>query len=208
MSLNPAVTKIIALAKTQVGYHEGRNASGWNNVQKYSEEIPGLTWSDGQPWCATFMSWLALKSGNAAIYPSTASVQAVHDWFKARGELDTIPRVGDQFILNVNEHTGLVVGVQPTTITTIEGNTNNTGSPQGDGVYQLTRQRSDARLTYGHPKFPTVQEPTMPTHVTVVKNALTRDLNSPDAKAISRKRIRVLATLATIRALTKSLPSN
>lgn len=177
MTLSTAATKIIDLAKTQVGYHEGRNAAGWDNVQKYSEEVPGLAWSDGQPWCATFISWLALKSGNAAFYPRTASVQTAHDWFKTRGQLDTTPRVGDQFILNTNEHTGLVIAVTPSTISTIEGNTNNTGSPQGDGVYQLTRPRSDSRLTYGHPKFPIVKEavvaaPLPPTKVTEARALL------------------------------------
>lgn len=173
MTVNPATQKIIDLAGTQVGYHEGRNASGWDNVQKYSEEVPGLTWSDGQPWCATFMSWLALRSGNAALYPCTASVQTAYDWFKSRGQLSTTPQVGDQFILNVSEHTGLVIAVGPTTIRTREGNTNDTGSPQGDGVYELTRLRSDKRLTYGHPKFPAApKEPVVPTSTPHIDNAI------------------------------------
>jgi hypothetical protein len=44
-------------------------------------------------------------------------------------------------------HVGFVQAVTATHIATVEGNTNDDGSPRGDGVYQLQRPRSD-RLLY------------------------------------------------------------
>lgn len=155
---------VVRVAESQVGYHEGYLVNGrwhvgppWDNYQHFSPETPGLEWSDGQAWCATFVSWVALKSGAAALYPRTASVAAARDWYRSRGRFDRSPRVGDQVIFGVNgdAHTAIVVGVTATQIVTVEGNSNNTGSPQGDGVYREYHDRNSSWIYgYGHPKFP------------------------------------------------------
>jgi hypothetical protein len=148
---------IISSAENEVGYHEGRDADGnWNNIQKYSENVPGLAWSDGEAWCATFMSWLAMVSGNAALYPRTASCSAGVDWFRSIGRFSEYPAVGAQVYFGPGggSHTGLVVSFDDTYIHTVEGNTNDNGSAQGDGVYRQTRTRRDAYVYgYGYPRF-------------------------------------------------------
>lgn len=151
--------KIIDIAKAELGYHEGRSPDGdWNNRQKYSPAVPGLEWSQGQAWCATFVSWLALKAGHAGLYPRTASCDQAGAWFKSRRRWSEYPAVGAQVFYGTPSdlnHTGLVIAFDADTITTIEGNTNTIGSRQGDGVYQLVHQRRSPRIVgYGYPAFP------------------------------------------------------
>lgn len=151
--------KIVAIAKAEVGYHEGRDKSGnWNNRQKYAPAVPGLEWAQNQAWCATFVAWCALQAGYAALYPRTASCDVGWAWFKDRGQISEYPVVGAQVFFGTpgdKKHTGLVVAYDADTITTVEGNTNDSGSPQGDGVYQLRhRRRDDWVQGYGVPKFP------------------------------------------------------
>lgn len=151
--------KIIAAARAQIGYHEGRSSSGsWNNIQKYSDDVPGLEWSDGQPWCATFVSWLALKAGFADLYPRTASCDVAGQWFKDRGRWSEYPAIAGQVFYGTARdlsHTGLLVDFDDTWIWVIEGNTNDSGSREGDGVYLKRRRRRDPYVQgYGLPRFP------------------------------------------------------
>lgn len=156
--ISPSAKKIIDIAASQVGYHEGRSGGYWNNHQKYSPAIPGLEWSQNQSWCATFVSWLAMKAGFADLYPRTASCDVAGKWFKDRHRWSEYPAVGAQVFYGSSSdlsHTGLVVDFDATHIWTIEGNTNTNGSAQGDGVYRLRHDRSSARIVgYGLPKFP------------------------------------------------------
>jgi hypothetical protein len=153
--LSASPRKVIALANKQLGYHEGRSKNGWNNHQKFSAQVPGLEWSQNQPWCATFVSWLALKSGFPTLYPKTASCDTAAAWYKKKGRFSDFPAVGAQMFLGSSKdyyHTGLVVDFDATHIFTIEGNTNKTGSSQGDGVYRMKRLRKEVG-GYGLPKF-------------------------------------------------------
>lgn len=158
MSATPTADKVIALAKTQVGYHEGRTGTLWNNHQKYSPAVPGLEWSQGQAWCATFISWLALKTGLSALFPRTASTDTAAAWYQKRGRWSEYPAIGAQgFLAHGSDefHTFLVTGYDAQYIYTIEGNSNTNGSPQGDGVYALKRRRTDAIVEgYGYPAYP------------------------------------------------------
>lgn len=145
--------KMIALARTQVGYKEGVR-----NKQKYADEVPTLEWAQNQPWCATFMSWLAMKTGASKLYPRTASCDAGGDWFKKQGRWSEYPAVGAQVFFGYPKdlnHTGIVYDYDDTYIYTIEGNTNDSGSREGDGVYYKKRLRRGSNVIgYGYPKFP------------------------------------------------------
>lgn len=159
MSLTPTADRVIAIAKSQIGYHEGRDPSGnWNNIQKYSPQVPGLEWSQGQAWCATFIAWLAMKAGVAYLFPRTASTIVAASWFQSRGQWSEFPAIGAMGFLShgsVEFHTFLVIGYDATYVYTIEGNSNTNGSPQGDGVYNLKRIRRDAVVEgYGYPAYP------------------------------------------------------
>lgn len=153
-----SAAEIIKLARKQVGYNEGRSNGHWNNHQKYSPAVPGLEWSQNQPWCATFVSWLALKTGQSNLFPRTASCDVGGQWFQNRDRWSEYPAVGAQVFYGSYRdlnHTGLVYKYDDTFVYTIEGNTNDSGSREGDGVYLKKRRRRDAYVVgYGYPEYP------------------------------------------------------
>lgn len=152
---------VIRIATAEVGYHEGRNPDGhWNNVEKYAAEVPGFAWvsSTGAAWCDIFTSWVLLKAGftpaQVPIYAYTG--YTTRDW-KAKGRWSDYPAIGAQVMFGAsggNVHTGIVVAYDGSTITTVEGNTNTNGSPEGDGVYVKRHQRTDPYVYgYGYPEY-------------------------------------------------------
>lgn len=154
----PDAAGVIAVARGEVGYHEGRSANGhWNNVQKYSPAVPGLEWSQGQPWCQTFQSWAFRTAGAGDLVPVTASCATAVQWFKARGRFSEYPAVGAQVFFGPSggSHVGLVYAYDATYAYSIEANTNATGSAEGDGVYLKKRLRRDSYVYgYGYPAYP------------------------------------------------------
>ncbi|MBA0054304.1 peptidoglycan-binding protein [Streptomyces sp. AJS327] len=150
--------KAISIASAEVGYREGRNANGsYNNHQKYSPAVPSLEWSQNQAWCQTFQSWVALKAGSASYEPRTASCRVATDWFKARKRFSYYPAIGAQVFFGSGggSHVGRVYKYDATYVWTIEGNTNDSGSAEGNGVYLKKRTRKDSYLHgYGLPAFP------------------------------------------------------
>lgn len=149
--------RLLDLAYDEVGYHEGKTGGQWNNRQKYAQEVPDLGWADGQPWCATFVSWLAMRAGVADLFPRTASCDAAAAWFKARGQWSEYPAIGAQVFFGSPKdltHTGVVASFDGENIYTIEGNTNVSGAREGDGVYRKTRRRRDPWVVgYGLPAY-------------------------------------------------------
>ncbi|MEU7200260.1 peptidoglycan-binding protein [Streptomyces sp. NPDC045470] len=153
-----ACADVIRVALAEVGYQAqrapGERPSGH---QKYSGQVPGLAWSNYQPWCATWTSWVALKSGTADLYPRTASVETAMNWFKNKGRWSAYPAVGAQVIYGVNgdAHTGLCLSYDRDHIYTVEGNTSLTNDANGNKVMRRTRLRRDAYVHgYGLPRFP------------------------------------------------------
>lgn len=163
----PTAQAVLDVARSQIGYHEGRTNGHWNNHEKYAAKVPGLAWVDAQeqPWCATFVSYCALAGGAGDLYPRTASTDAGAAWFKQRNAWSEAPVApGDQVFYGHNgdmSHTGILESFDATHITVIEGNTNTTGSAEGDGVYRKVRLRRDEFVQgYGHPAWPAArQEP-------------------------------------------------
>ncbi|MEU5596808.1 hypothetical protein [Streptomyces sp. NPDC020298] len=149
---------VISIAKSQVGYHEGYSGGHWNNHQKYSPAVPGLEWSQDQAWCATFCAWVFQQAGMPKdSYPVTASVATARDWWKQKGRWSEYPAVGAQVIMGVHgdAHTGLCYAYDDDFVYTIEGNTNTSGSAEGDGVYLKQRARRDSYIYgYGYPAYP------------------------------------------------------
>ncbi|WP_369183337.1 peptidoglycan-binding protein [Streptomyces sp. Y1] len=152
--------EFVALLVSQEGYHEGRDSDGtWNNTQKYSPAVPGLEWSQGQAWCATFTSWGAVQtSGMGDRWPITASCATAVQWWQDHGRWTEYPVLGGPFYLGSagQDHVGVVTAYDDQWIYTIEGNTNSGGSPQGDGVYARQRPRRGPGSPYGYgvPDYP------------------------------------------------------
>ncbi|QPB09706.1 endolysin endopeptidase [Streptomyces phage Shaeky] len=150
------VSRLIAIANKEVGYHEGFSDGHWNNIQKYSPAVPGLEWSQGMAWCQTFQSWLFQTAGLKALAPVSASCWYSVDWFRDRGRFSWYPAVGAQVFFGANgaSHVGLVVKYDADYVWTVEGNTNGNGSAEGDGVYAKKRARRDSYLYgYGLPAY-------------------------------------------------------
>jgi GH25 family lysozyme M1 (1,4-beta-N-acetylmuramidase) len=156
--MSSTVETVIRVAEKEVGYTEGTSHGVHDNDTKYADEVPGLEWADFQPWCATFVSWVARKAGVAALYPRTASCDEAARWFKARKRWSDYPAVGAQVFYGTArdlDHTGIVVDYDATHITTIEGNTNDDGGREGTSVMRKDRLRRSPRVVgYGYPRFP------------------------------------------------------
>jgi len=170
MTSTPTVERLLGIARAQIGYREGRANGHWNNIQKYSLLVPGLGWSQGMAWCATWASWVPLEAGAAALFPRTASCATGVKWFRDRGQFSEYPRVGSQIFFGAggSTHTGLVESFTADTVTSIEGNTNTDGSAEGNGVYRQTRQRRSSYVYgYGHPAWPAPPSTTTGTTITV-----------------------------------------
>jgi hypothetical protein len=151
------IKSVLQLAQSQVGYHEGKTAGHNNNDQKYSDQLPGFTWSDGQPWCATFVQWCLWQAGiavptGARSAGCAASVAA----YRKAGRFTEYPVIGGQVFYGKNggTHTGIVLRWDETHVWAIEGNTNTDGSAEGDGVYLKKRTRRDPYVYgYGLPYY-------------------------------------------------------
>lgn len=148
--------QVIAVAKSQVGYRESYAEGGWSNFTRYAAEVPGMAWADGESWCAVFTSWVAMRAGVGSLFPRTASCDTAITWFTNAGRWSWFPAIGAQAFYGTSgqEHTGIVYAYDSTYIWTVEGNTSDTGSSEGDGVYLRRRKRADAAVYgYGLPAY-------------------------------------------------------
>jgi hypothetical protein len=150
---------LVNLTKS-VGYREGKN-----NANMFSRGL-------GRPaefWCADFAEYQLMVSGVPRIGTS-AYTPKVEAQYKKAGRLGTVPRIGAQFFLySPSEgrvfHTGIVIGLLPgSRVRTIEGNTNDDGSNNGNGVYLRIRpaHRSADRVgirSYGYPRYIPARRP-------------------------------------------------
>lgn len=151
------IRSVLQLATSQLGYKEGRSAGRNNNDQKYSDQLPGFAWSDGQPWCATFVQWCLWQAGiSVPAGARSASCGNSYAAYKKAGRTTEYPIVGEQIFYGARggAHTGLVTKYDATYVWAIEGNTNGDGSAEGDGVYLKKRRRRDAYVFgYGIPYY-------------------------------------------------------
>ncbi|MER7309939.1 hypothetical protein [Streptomyces griseoluteus] len=148
---NPQMPQVIAVAKSQVDLHEGYTEGGWTNVIRYANEVPGLAGYQGQSYCMTFTSWVAMRAGVPSLFPRGVDCSAGVAWFTAASRWSWFPAIGAQVFYGSggSEHTGIVYAYDATFIWTIEANTNSNGSSEGDGVYLRKRKRSDT-FVYGY----------------------------------------------------------
>ena len=165
------VKRVIEIAHGELGYRE----TGVN-IQKYSPAVPGLEWSQGQPWCATFTCWVFLQAGGKPNedFPLTASCLQQVAWGRSRGRFYSTPKVGDLAMYGPNggTHVEIVVAVSGDTVTTIGGNTSGSWGGNywnGDGVYKKTRPAS-AAYGYVRPVYSSSVGDDMPEFVWFTRN--------------------------------------
>lgn len=162
---------IVGIATKQIGYHEKDNDSalygtsaGGKNHTKFAKELHDAGFFNGDKcgydWCAVFVTWCAWKltgSKEKAMNllcqsgPYGAGCTQSRGYYLSAGRYDKNPKVGDQVIFNSGSskyvHTGIVINVDASYITTIEGNSANM-------VAQRKYRRNDANIDgYGHPRY-------------------------------------------------------
>jgi hypothetical protein len=125
-------------------------------------------------WCDEFVSWCAAFSGNGDIIPKSAWVPGRLAYYRNKGQTGSFPpKPGDIGILFHNGHAVHVFLVEKWRpdlgkVQTIEGNTNDSGSPQGNGVYRLYRSdwAANPNIIYCRPSYATAPAPApIPVHV-------------------------------------------
>lgn len=127
---------VLAVARPLVGQVEdGHNAGEF--VEKVLSSV-GL--GAGHPWCAAFNYYVFREAGLASRVPKSAWSP---DWVKGgqrRGRGHPADVFGIYFPSRGRvAHTGIVEVQHGPWLTTIEGNTNEAGSREGDGVYRKKR---------------------------------------------------------------------
>lgn len=157
MTVSEAINKVIAVAKSEVGYLEKRsNASiddktanaGSNNYTKYWRDIKPAY--QGQPWCACFVTWCFVQAFGQAmaakllkhypyVYCPTMSGLFTLNANPKRGDIVIFKRNGE-FV-----HTGIVTYVNGDYFETIEGNTSGGSSivANGGGVFKKNYYNSN-----------------------------------------------------------------
>ena len=125
---------IVGVALSQIGYMEGAN-----NDTKYGDWY-GLP---NQPWCAMFVSWCARQANiPTSVLKNSAVAAPDSNYFNIpyySGSSYT-PKPGDLFFTTSFSHVGLVYYVDGDYFYTIEGNSNDSGSSEGIGVFSLRRK--------------------------------------------------------------------
>ena len=129
---------VMMAAYSQLGVHEATGANDGKAVEMYLRSC-GL--GKGYPWCAAYVNWVFDQAKiKGPKYPARAS-----SWFTQKvipkeqaqpadlGALyyRKLGRIGHIFIIDRNPQGNLFF--------TIEGNTNQAGSREGDGVYRKRR---------------------------------------------------------------------
>jgi hypothetical protein len=135
-------------AIVQVSSHEigVKEATGNNDGKEVECYLASVNLKKGNPWCAAFVAWVYdqcfIKHPISGYSP---------DWFRypnviyQRNATDKFAAgVGDVFGIWFPEkqriaHVGIIVGFSGNYVITVEGNTNDALSRDGDGVYKKRR---------------------------------------------------------------------
>ncbi len=138
-------TDLISVAKTQLGFREGEY-----NDTKYG------TWYGlpNQPWCAMFVSWCARQADIPTDIIRNCAIAAPDDGYFSVPFVDGeeyTPQLGDLFFTKTFSHVGIVYYADGDYFYTLEGNSNDTGSSEGVGVFSLRRKTAD--YYFGVPEY-------------------------------------------------------
>ena len=159
MTISESVDKLCNLALAEVGYTEG-----YDNYNKYAANplvTEALGWNaQNQPWCAIycvamFIDAFGFYAGCHLMYGCSALCRTQADYYRENASFYSKPQKGDQVFFyyggDIN-HTGIVVDVSESNITTVEGNS-------GDRVATITYRISDSSIAgYGRPNWAIVAD--------------------------------------------------
>ena len=158
---------IVEVALKEVGYVEEPD-----NITKFGK----FTKADGLPWCGSFCNWVFNEAG--VKLPSMVSTAAgAHKLKEVSRWVDSEPKIGDLAFMDFPHdgvdrisHIGIVVGVKPKSVITIEGNTSGSGDQRNGGMVMIKERAFGSGkeiVGFGRPKFvayagdyPVVEVPT------------------------------------------------
>lgn len=135
--------ELVGIAKAEVGVKE---FTGNNDGERVEEYLTVVKLKKGQPWCAAFVSWVFARAGY--VQPRTGWSPSLFN--KQVNTQEILP--GNVFGIWFPQfkrvaHVGLVEKKEGSWILSIEGNTNVSGSRDGDGVY---RKRRHVKAVYAY----------------------------------------------------------
>lgn len=144
---------LLAYARRHLAEHPveigGQNRGPW--VRMYMDRNEGDKW----PWCAGFATFVLRQAcqtlGVEMTYPRAFGCDYLAGYAQKHGTfiqgMSPAVKAGDFFLVRKAKyhwaHIGIVDEVQGDVITTIEGNTNDEGSPEGYEVCRRVRKASD-----------------------------------------------------------------
>tara|TARA_R110000787_G_scaffold272444_2_gene379898 strand:- start:747 stop:1229 length:483 start_codon:yes stop_codon:yes gene_type:complete len=149
--------RIVEIAEKQVGVREEPLDS---NRGEQVEEYQKADWLDdvGYPWCASFVCWV-VKNAREMVEgsdfdwerPRTAGAWDFERWaLTQEGKGVELIKPPDGFlpgdiVVFTFSHIGICTGSDGSTISTVEGNTNESGSREGGGVFEKIRHKKKVR---------------------------------------------------------------
>ena len=173
------VDRFIEIAKAEVGVVEEKYNKVKYNEWYYGRKVSASSDESGSyAWCAVFISWCAYMAGiPEGVIPKFALCNDGRTFYKAVDRYDTdisTVKKGDIVFINWSggtklQHVGIVVEVNDSTITTVEGNRSN-------AVRLETYNIGDKRLIgFAHPDFDSLDpkdEPSEDTETVVLKKSV------------------------------------
>ena len=127
-----------------------REKTGNNDGQRVEEYLKSCSLKKGNPWCAAFVTWTFKKAGVDAVISAYSP-----SWFPSKRTIYTRGSKGNKTPLKADvfgiyfsskgriAHVGFIDEWDNNSYCiTVEGNTNDEGSREGDGVYRKRRLKS------------------------------------------------------------------
>ena len=149
--MNMLTAAVLDIARGEIGVHEQGGNNRGQRVEEYQRSAGG---HPGEAWCASYVSWCFIKAAEAmgVTNPMTPSRGALRVWHQAPSAAKSkTPTIGSIFVIDHGKgkgHVGFVESVTHTHIQTVEGNTNEEGSREGDGVLRRIRRYSAVNVGY------------------------------------------------------------
>jgi len=144
-------SKLIEVQKIYTAEIGVRELTGHNDGERVEMYLASCHLKKGQPWCAAFVCWTFKKAGVKAIVSGYSP-----NWFNSKyviwkkgGKNNRTPGpadVGGLYFANKGRiaHTFFIDEWKQgsSNVITVEGNTNEAGSREGDGVYRKRRLKT------------------------------------------------------------------
>jgi hypothetical protein len=145
--------RVVKFSESLVGQTEIAGNAGFTN-ERFQQLMEEVGWEPGDAWCVYFVKLAWFNMAPAYLRPKIlqkVSGSSWQTWENLRNDssftVSAIPRSGDMAIWRMykdgqptwNGHAGIVKHLGYGNFTTIEGNTNSTGSSEGYTVAEKTR---------------------------------------------------------------------